>query len=378
MELFKRITDLMTPPPSKATESFRVAPPRAMNPLSEDQGLTTAPLGELVKKLVAIQNVDDPAVLEVLEDIKKIAVQGGLYVTASKIRIQLDSMPRIDPAKATINWKDRGYVFAADLIYQHVLRELRAIDAEKRVIGPNVFAGYFNELVACLLQGKNVRRAIELPVIVIESLMESAVYSAENRAGYLDMVELGIQCVLTQAMAKYELDSREQAKRRTEMRKTDTPTPTEMSPLASLSTATIAYMKELQEQFVRFRQGIANYQRTPVARNTLAQQPIDVAAAQQQLEYLAGILKLVDPAVYLSLTASTTESIAQLYRPLNPAAHHDFTVRAAELYEQLGDKERTLLFQKLCDRRYTKAGDLFASVSEPAKADAVRQKLSKH
>ncbi|MFA6241579.1 MAG: hypothetical protein WC655_11645 [Candidatus Hydrogenedentales bacterium] len=378
MELFKRITDLMTPPPSKPTESFRVAPPHAKNPLSEDQGLTTAPLGEQVKKLVSIQSVDDPAVPEVLEEIKRIAVNGGLYVTASKIRIQLDSMPRVDPSKATINWKDRGYVFAADLIYQHILRELRAIEAEKRVIGPNIFAGYFNELVACLLQGKNVRRAIELPVIVIESLVESAVYSAENRSGYLDMVELGIQCVLTQTMAKYELDSRDQAKRRSEMRRADSPPPSETSPLASLSTASIAYVKELQEQFVRFRQGIANYQRTPVSRNALAQQPIDVAIAQQQLEYLAGILKLVDAAAYPNLAASTTESIAQLYRPLNPAAHHDFTVRAAELYEQLGDKERALLFQKLCDRRYTKAGDLFASVSEPARADAVRQKLSKH
>ncbi|MBX7256378.1 MAG: hypothetical protein K1Y02_08440 [Candidatus Hydrogenedentes bacterium] len=378
MELFKRITDLMTPPPSKPAEFVKTSPPRPANPLVEDQGLTTAPLGEQVKKLVALQSVDDPQVPEILEEIKKIAVSGGLYVTASKIRIQLDSMPRVDPAKGTINWKDRGYVFAADLIYQHILRELRAMEAEQHAIGPNIFAGYFNELVACLLQGKNVRRAIELPVIIIESVIESAFYSQENRAAYLEMAEQGIHSVLTQATSKYEVDAREQAKRRTESRKTETPTPSETSPVHYLTVGTVTYVKDLEEAFARFRQGFGAYARTSVPRAALSKQPFDAVLAQQQLEYLAGVLKAAEVAAFANAAALVTEHIAQLYRPSNAAAHRELAIRAAERYDALGDKERALLFMKLCERRYTKAADLYAAASEADKANTVRQKIAKH
>lgn len=378
MELFKRITDLMTPPPSKPSEFAKTTPPRPVNPLVEDQGLTTAPLGEQVKKLVAVQSVDDPHVPEILEEIKKIAVAGGLYVTASKIRIQLDSMPRVDPAKGTVNWKDRGYVFAADLIYQHILRELRAMEAEQHAVGPNIFAGYFNELVACLLQGKNVRRAIELPVIILESVLESALYAQGTRAAYLEMTEQGIHSVLTQATSKYEVDAREQAKRRTESRKTDTPTPSETSPIHYLTVGTVTYVKDMQEAFARFKQGFGAYAKAPVPRAALSNQPFDAAMAQQQLEYLAGALKTAEGAGFANVAVLITDHIAQLYRPSNSAAHRELAIRAAERYDALGDKERALLFMKLCERRYTKAADLFTAAFEADKASAVRKKIAKH
>ncbi len=363
MDIFKRITDLLTPPPQKASATSSTEPNEDS---PEAEAVPTVNLGRSVKALVSAPALEHPQALEAIAELKQIAATSGLYVVASKVRFQLDAMPRADVSGA-INWKDRAYVLAADFIYQHITRDLRAIEAQNRPVGPNIFRSYCNELVACLLCGKNVRRAIELPVLIVEDLLHMAVAYANRRDRYLELADVAANATVTQTMAKLEADQRERNRRRHEDKRGDIPSTPPSDPTARLDSESVLYAKRIQEQLDRIRRELTTIPPVPVPADQN-----DRAAVLRFADYLRTLIAVADRAAYVACVALLQSHLGGLLARSNAgeaAAHYR---QAAQKLETLAISEHKLLFSKLCGRRLARAAELYLLVGDQVAAQKCR------
>ena len=87
-------------------------------PSEPDSELAARLLPEL-QKLIFAEDMNSPEAALAIAELKRIGGVIGLYVAAAKMRIFLDAKR----AGGQVIHKDRGYVLAADFIFQHVNRE---------------------------------------------------------------------------------------------------------------------------------------------------------------------------------------------------------------------------------------------------------------
>ncbi|MCC6698028.1 MAG: hypothetical protein IT365_20570 [Candidatus Hydrogenedentes bacterium] len=366
MDFFKRISDLMTPPPE--TEAMSAANQQAALTLAQPDP-PSATLGQLVKTLVAAPDLEHPSAVKAVAELKAIANQSGLYVVASKMRYQLDAMPRAD-VNGIVNWKDRAYVLAADFIYQHITREIRAIEAEERPTSPNIFRSYCNELVACLLYGKNVRRAIEMPVMIVEDLVHMAFDSGRNRDGLIELADVLLVSTVTQSLAKFETDQRERVRRRQEAKRGDIPSTPPSDPVSVLSADCVAYAQRLQGSVEALRKGCSALPAVPLP--TPQAEVSERAKFAQYIQQLAG---LADRAGYTTCSATLRIRLGAIIESSDPPRTVALYRHAASQLEALGSAERALLFTKLSARRFRLAAEIYARIGEPQKAATLQMGL---
>ena len=367
MEFLKRISDLITPPPHGIDSPYRSVVHEVV-PGPSDTAI--ANLGQEVKALVAAPSLDHPRAVQAVAELKRIALRTGLYVAASKMRFQLEAMPRTD-TQGVIYWKERAYVLAADFIYQYLANEVRAILVEERPIGPNIFRGYCNELVACLLYGKNVRRAIELPVLSIDEMLYLAMDSAKFRDEYFELALVTAQSVVSQILWKMESDQRERSRRRQEAKRGDIPSPPPVDPAATLDADSIGYAKGLSEALERIRREMAA---VPVV-HAPGPEP-EPAAITYYAQYLQDSMRAADRAGYTAFSAALRIRLGALIEGAHGQQAAALYRQAATQFESLGDMERSRLFGKLCTRRYQLASELYLRVGDHARHEAVRAKLA--
>ena len=367
MEIFKRITDLMTPIPhtEHPAEDFQ----QENRPVAQAE-LPAATLAQLVKTLVTAPALEHPTAVKAVADLKAIATQSGLYVVASKMRYQLDAMPRAD-GNGVVNWKDRAYVLAADFIYQHITREIRAIEADERPNAPNIFRGYCNELVACLLYGQNVRRAIEMPVMIVEDLMHMALDSGRNRDGLIELADVLLQSTVPQSLAKFESDQRERIRRRQEAKRGDIPSAPPTDPATVLNADCVAYAQRLHTAIDALRKALVALPAVPAAAPQA--EVSDRAKYAQYIQQLAG---LADRTGYTAWSATLRVRLGALIESSDQPRTVALYRHAATQLETLGNTERALLFAKLSARRYRLAAEIYARIGEPQKAASLQMGLA--
>ncbi|GMV90592.1 MAG: hypothetical protein AMXMBFR82_03700 [Candidatus Hydrogenedentota bacterium] len=367
MDLFKRITDLLTPPPHKQ-EKFSTAFDE--NTQDETPTVSTANLGRTVKALVTAPALEHPQATEAIAELKQIAASSGLYVVASKMRYQLDAMPRI-ASDGSLNWKDRAYVLAADFIYQHISRDIRGMEIEGKAIGPNIFRSYCNELIACLLYGKNARRAIEMPVLILEDLLHLAVASAARRDFYLELADVAINATVTQTVAKLESDLRERNRRRQEEKRGDIPSTPPTDTAAQLDSDSVLYAKQLQERIDQIRRELTTIRPVPVPRADAAPE-----AARTFAEYLQTLIAVADRASYAVFSTFLQIHLAGLLGAANPADAAQRLRHSADTLINIASEERTLHLTKLSARRLTRAAELYAHLGDQAAAQECRARAA--
>lgn len=367
MGFFRRISDLITPPPSQV-DSSRHETPVPSDPEVEAGGRLVPEL----QKLILAEDMNSPEAVLAIAELKRIGATIGLYVAAAKMRFFLDAKR----ADGQAMHKDRGYVLAADFIFQHVTRELQGIEAEGREIGPNVFRSYCNELVACLVSGKNVRRAIEVPMLLIDTLLERALTSPERRDAYLSLVLQAIDSAYAQALAKYEADQRERARRRQE-RRTESGAKSGNSgiedPAHTFDGTTVEYMKEMGERIGEFVKSYGLCTAAPVPHVGLV--PPDAAVAQRCLAFLQQVAPLAEKAGYYGLIALVSQRIAGALSLTAPDKQAEFWLRSAMANEMQADREAALLLFKLSRRRYKAAQEAYLKAGDAPRATAVCRKM---
>ncbi len=366
MGFFRRISDLITPPPSQSDIQQRNTPPP-----SEGDVEAAARLWPELSKLISADELGSPEATLAITDLKHIASIIGLYIAASKMRFMLDNKQR---EEGKVIHKDRGYVLAADFIFQHVTKELQGIETEGREIGPNVFRSYCNELVACLVSGKNVRRAVEVPMLLVDNLLERALTSTEYRDTYLSLIAQALDSAHAQAIAKYESDQRERARRRQERKAEGGGASTSIEDPAHVFDAnTVEYIKEMSDRINGFLTAFS--QCTAVAVPFSGPIPPDVPIAQRNLTFLQQVAPMAEAAGYYGLIAHVCARIAAALSVTAPDRQAEFWVRSGMAHELQGDRENGLLFFKLSKRRYQLAKDAYMKAGDMPRAAAVGQNL---
>jgi hypothetical protein len=367
MDFFKRFTNLLTPPPEKDSATSHNS--TIESPDAETNALT-ANLGQTVKSLVTAPGLEHPQATEAIATLKKIAAASGLYVVASKMRYQLDAMPRA-LASGAVNWKDRGYLLAADFIYEHIARDVRAIESMNRPVGPNIFRTTCNELVACLLYGKNARRAIEMPVVIIEDLLQLAVASTIWRDLYLELADVVATAAVTQSVGKLEWDQRDRNRRRQEEKRGETPSNPPLDLSSQLDPDAVLYAKRLQEQIVTIRRELTAIPAVPVARDHVAAESFLAFA-----KYLQSLIAVADRASYTAFTAFLQSTLGGLLAASNPQSATVYYREAANRFVSLATEERNLMFTKLSARHLSRAAELFAALGDQAAAQQCRARVN--
>ena len=339
-------------------------------PSEPDSELAARLLPEL-QKLIFADDMNSPEAALAIAELKRIGSVTGLYVAAAKMRFFLDAKR----TEGQVIHKDRGYVLAADFIFQHVNRELNGIDVEGRDIGPNVFRSYCNELVACLVSGKNVRRAVEIPMLLIDMLLERALNATEHRGTYLSLITQAVESAYTQVLAKYEADQRERARRRQE-RKTEGGNSSITSvedPSHTFDANTVEYMKEMGERIGEFVKAFGNSTAVPVPYTGAI--PPNPAVAQRALAFLQQVSAMSEKAGYYGLIALVSQRVAAALSVVQPERQAEFWAHAAMANELQADREATLLLFKLSKRRYKAAQEAYLKAGDAPRAAAAAQKM---
>lgn len=240
MTIFRKLTRLLTPSPFRKTTD-------SAEPLwTPDEPQLSSVLKPLLKQLVTATSLEEPVAQEALSTIKQIAVRKGLYVTAFEMKARLDTMPMIDEA-GTFLHKQRGYLLAADFILGHIHRELEAMPVKALPIGPNIFKGYCSEMVASLLQSDNVKRGIEIPVLLIDELFSKTLDDAERSQAYLLLAGQALASALEPNRHRVQLRAATPPPR-----KVVTPAVVSTSPSPDIAEPAIEYLEELEGNWNRY------------------------------------------------------------------------------------------------------------------------------
>lgn len=362
MTVFRRITQFLTPPPMRK--------PSGQEPVdwTEPQQVSASMLRPILQSLLAGQPPDEFAPKRSLSDLREIATRYGAYPTASEIQNCLARMPEKD-SEGVAYKKGRGYELAASLYTQHLNKEIDGVEGKSKPLGPNLFEEFVRELVECLFKGQLVRRGVEITIVTVEKLLSKAVDSFEYRELYLTLAHRCVECTIASSLEKVEadLEAANRAARRYE--KGESPPPTPSSPLQTLDQELIAYLKNMETRVEVIKEGFTQFPMRPAMRGTGSEQKPDQKTIRRHLEYLHGLMQIVNDAGYRPLLGLLKERGGVLREQVSKGAGVDFLRSAAGDYEWQGDKEASLHLVNLSRKRYARAANLYRRVGDAAKAE---------
>jgi tetratricopeptide (TPR) repeat protein len=346
--MFRRLTELITPP-------IRRAHPEP-KPLPEPEPDLGTKLKPLLKQLVSLPRLEGPVAQECLNALKQLATQRGLYLTAFEIRTKLDLMPRVDEEGAPVH-RQRGYVLAGDFFYSHLRKEIEAAKAQTGAVGPNVFRSYCDELVECLLRSGNVRRAIEVPMTLLDELV-AGVLDSPGKAEYL--LELAAQvAVSTRTSCEQRLQRQNDPASRSGISSADL-----SSPFVSLDEACIDYIEDVSRQLGDLKARLVSY------REQRAANPAPLSPD----EWTQALLDRAAPLRYLAIPGAFKARAGFALLAGQPEKAAALLSEAAGLYEEQGDVEIDLFFTKLSGSRYARAGELYTKAGDAEGASRAQAK----
>ena len=365
--MFKRLTRLLTPAPFRRTPKPFHVPPSEKEP-----DHLASVLRPLVERLVTAPTLEDPGAQQSLSEIKQLASGRGPYVTAYEIKNRLDTMPKLD-AEGRPYQKPWGYVLAADFFLGHIRKEIAGIGTSPHAVGPHVFKGYCGEMIGCLLDGENVRRGVEVPVLVIDELFAHAIDSFEQSAVYLELAVQAAEATLEQTTQRRAHQTTPPPTKKDHTAEA-APTPPPSAPLSRIDNAVVKYIESINARVGQIHEGLHEYVVSLQSRGKSVQAPSDNVA--EQVEHLHGILRIASAAGYLAFCAMVQERIGLALQGVQSGKGIESFRDAGENYEAQGDQERELLLTKLSASRYEKARDQFVRVDDQQRLARVQAKMA--
>lgn len=350
--MFRRLTELITPPVRKAPQPqtpFVPAPQPDLNTM----------LKPMLRRLTTAASLDEPAAKEALNDLKRTALERGLYLAAFELRTLLDMLPKQDP-DGTVYEKQRGYVLAGDFFLAHIQRELENARTTAQMIGPNIFKGYCDEMIECLLRSANVRRAIEIPVTIVDSLLIGALDRPSRTSNYLELASQTATSATTLNRHRFERQAHPQSR-------SGNSSLDQRSPFTALDEPALSYIQLLKQ-----RVGAIQAELSPHLAGWAAKESDGMGAKLERAQALLPIARAVG---YAGFRATVEEWTAGLLAEAQPANAPAFYHSAAIGFEEQGDVEIDLFFTKLAGRRYTRALSLFQKCGDVNSAARAQSKV---
>jgi len=239
MSRINKFVDLLTPPPFRRHSP----PPKPVQPVHNVTPRTTEKeLSAILKRLVYAPAEDTAVIKQAVAELNAVAASDGMYHTAFTLKERLDTS--ISSQHASCH-KARGYVLVGDYILAHMRRELADFAQNPERLGPNIFQTYCNELLGCLLEGEKPQRAFEIPVLLIEELLASAVNSPTHRVRYLEFAQRATISLQDSARICFPLGETAMISR-----PGDSSSPDESAPELPTLTEDVFYLVQELHQFV--------------------------------------------------------------------------------------------------------------------------------
>ena len=370
--MFGRIKNLLTPPPSQVSEPQSDAAPAP--DAREEEAQFNTKLRTSLESLITAPGLQSTEAVEAVAVLKNLAKVRGPYVTAARVRMQLEAR-RPDSSSSPAADTGRGYVLAADFILQHMMREIDAI--EHKSVGPNIFKAYCNDLVDCLSRGRKVRRCIEIPMMTIDSLLARSLNSGRYRNVYTEMARQVVLATEEEVTQRVERDERKarQLSRETRNADTNTPAPVAPDPMSSLDRGSTNYLLAIHQSIEKIKEGFANYDAVPViSEMAAAEGKFDRQQLEAQQSYLSGLLPFAEAAGYQPFHAMIKGRLGTLMSHADAEAANTLRREAAQAYETQGDLEKQLHYNKLIVARYRAAAEHFRRAGDEPRSAAVLAK----
>ena len=376
MSMIKRVSGILTPPPFRKREK----PPESQSIYTDHEQDFNRELRALLTTLISAESSESEEAAKAIADIKRLARSKGPYIAAARIRIQLESLQGRQE-KGARSREDRGYRLAADFIIQQIVKEIDGIQATGAGMGPNILSNYCTDLVSCLIDAEEVRRAVEVPVMLTDRLLGYAVGATDKRQSFLALVQTpsrSAKDLVRQEVQQQLRKQRQKALLRDKSKGEDAALPErDWKPDWDLTQIEngLNYIEQFAEQSRLVAEAFGRYERMPTVPREQYGGALDAARASQHLEYLRGLQEVATGAGYVGFLAAVQEEAAPLMLRANRERGLAVCRSAGQSYETQGDRERTLGLIGLAPRRYQKAYQLYTQAQDQARAEAVKAKL---
>jgi hypothetical protein len=348
MSLFKRLGEVLTPPPAKR--------PRQATPSSESAPGMDDQVNEQIRKqvraLIMAENQSDPEAVAASNEIRRIADRQDPYIIAARIQMQMEALSTRLSGLDSSRY-DRIYALAGDLIQRHVFKEIAAIETGRSTLGPNIFATYCSDLMGNLMEGKGIGPATEVMVQIADRLLYDAIDTLDKRSIYLNIAEVAMR------IACEQLDHRAETRQGQPL----WPDPALAGPTVGAATAHVCGM---HKQVARIRDACANLEVQPALSKDELKATSSHERSAKHVRYLQTLLTAVRPAGYLPVKARIEIRAGMLLAPVAPDQARKALLSAAQNFEAQGDKEEALFLRALSQDRFKRAASLYAHCGDNA------------
>jgi len=377
VSVLKRVAQVLTPPPfRKSRTPLPVSPTPSYADPTQD---FTARLHQLLKKLVTMPASEVESRQQLVAQIRSLGGEKGRYATAGAIRVQLDALTS-RPVEGVTYYPAEGYRLAADLILQQVLKEIDAVRSSSSPLGPNILAIHCNDLNGDLIEARDIRHAVEVPVMITDRLLWHAMHSADRKPAFLALASPAITSardLLEQRLRRLEREQREEAVRRRRRKResrlgagaaeeAETRTP-EISALSRY----VDFLSRYHGQLSQICAAFLAYAGVP----TVAPGQRDPGRVPGHCRYLQGLHQFAASVGYAGFQAMIQEEAGALMAQVNRDQGARLLRQAAYDYDVQGDAEKGVGLRNLAKMRFTKACQLYGKLGDQAAVTRVQSKL---
>lgn len=386
MSVIKRLSGILTPPPFRRGEKTEEPPP-----FVESRYEFSNQIRGWLRTLLTPETIDAPTSAHIKDEMKRLGQDKGLYATAAEIRIQIELMARRARDEGKTLHPDRGYRMAADFIVQQILKEVEGIKSTGSGFGPNILAAYCSDLYACLIDGHDVRRAIETPIMLVERILWHAAHQAAYRPALLALLDpvLAPAMKLLQQKQEQFLQKEQQLSlaRRKELSKSSISSP---PPSASDSSGPndpwrqseqvgrgLGYLRQFHSGCLSQRDTLSAFDGTGcVATDELAR-PIEAGRLAEHLAFLERLQKMSDHRPFGASSAALLEEMGLCLLQTDQERAKKTLLRAAQAFEAQGDEEASYGLTGLTGNRYKRALNLYAQVGDASAVARLRERMQR-
>lgn len=353
----------------KTTEFLRLEPGRdawlkQSSFTSGRVGVSPEELQPLIRSLLEAPSLESAEAQKVITELRSISTKAGTFLTASEIqrclygfRFKADDGEELDGARA--------YELAAKLHWEHLHRQIEEIETESRPLGPTVFATFLEEMVECLIRGDDARRAVEIPVVLADGLLEKTLNPSLRTLDYVVLAERAIGVSLDCCVDWIE-------KHRPDPEDDDNDESEEREPEKGPITADlIAYLREMESAFKRVGQELSELL-APIESSALIAECDAATRVARLRDYHQVLERIGDQAGHVPFHAMVLECMSRTVQNEDAERAKTLALKAADLFEAQAEAEGRLELNFLQHRRENRAKTLRdGGTASPSDSDIV-------
>ena len=326
------------------------------------EGISPEELQPLIRRLLEEPSLETAEAHKVITELRAVTTRAGHFLTASEIQRCLSGFNFEDGDGGQLDGA-RAYEFAAKLHWEHLHRQIEAIESESRRMGPTVFATFLEEMVACLIRGDDAHRAVEIPVVLAEELLQRILEPSRHILDYMALAERAIGVSLdcfggwiaknapkTGAAADEEDDQAEPEELEAES--------------GPLAREVMAYLREIEAAFQRVGLEL-NELLAPIESSALVSECDEKTKAARLRDYHNVLRRIGSQAGHAPIHAMVLEGMSLVAQADKPEEAKALALEAADLYDAQAEKEERLELPLLQDRREKHAKSLRDTGASP-------------